>query len=76
MTLKNIGGTAIIAATALAITFGATIARADYNGPEPVKKGNMCWAPTDGNGHGIWKICPKPMKKMGHMKSHKKVAKK
>jgi hypothetical protein len=76
MTPKNIGGTAALAAIALAITFGATIARADYNGGDPIQKGNMCWAATDGSGHGFWKVCPKPAKKMGHMKSQKKVAKK
>jgi hypothetical protein len=64
---------ALIAATAMAITFGATAARADYNGGDPIKKGKMCWVATDGLGHGMWAKCPKPMKAM---KAHKKGGKK
>lgn len=75
MKLNHIVGAAIVGATALAFTFGATVARADYNGADPIKKGKMCWAATDGSGHGYWKGCPKP-EKMGHAKAHKKMSKK
>lgn len=59
---------ALIAAAALAITFGATAARAEYNGGGPVTKGKMCWTATDGLGHGMYVKCPKPMKAMKHHK--------
>jgi hypothetical protein len=75
MTLKYFGGAAVVTAAVLAITFGATAARADYNGADPIMKGKMCWAATDGSGHGFWKACPKP-EKMGHVKAHKKMSKK
>jgi hypothetical protein len=75
MKLNHVAGAALIGATALAITFGATAARADYNGADPIMKNKMCWAATDGSGHGYWKACPKP-EKMGHMKTHKKMSKK
>ncbi len=70
MTLKYFGGAALVATTALAITFGATTARADFNGGGPMTKGKMCWVPTSGQDHGFWKDCPTPMK-MGHMKKKK-----
>ena len=67
---------ALIAATALAITFGATVARADYIGGNPIKKGNMCWvAFTSGAGYGYWAKCPKPAKAMMHHRKHKKAMK-
>jgi hypothetical protein len=69
MKLAHIASASLIAATALAITFGATTARADYNGGDAVKKGNMCWTGTDAAGHGMWMNCPKKAKAM---KSHKK----
>lgn len=56
--------TALIAATVMATAFGATAARADYSGGDPIKKGKMCWVATDGVGHGMWAKCPKPAKAM------------
>ncbi len=47
----------------------------DYNGADPIMKNKMCWAATDGSGHGYWKACPKP-EKMSHAKKHKKMSKK
>jgi hypothetical protein len=73
MKLAQIAGVSFIAATALAITFGATTARADYNGGDAIMKGKMCWSGTDAAGHGFWGNCPKKAKAM---KSHKKMAKK
>jgi hypothetical protein len=75
MTFKNISYAAVIAAAASAIVFGATAARADYNGGGKVTADkNMCWKMTDAHDFGYWATCPKPMK-VGHM-SKKKTAKK
>jgi hypothetical protein len=74
MKLKHISGGALVAATALAIAFGATTARADYNGGGPIMKGKQCWVATNGLDHGFWKACPKPAKKA--KKSKKKNMKK
>ena len=68
--------TALIGATALAIVFGATTARADYNGGDPIKKGKMCFATTSSLGHGYWANCPKPAKVAKVSKKKKKMAKK
>ena len=71
MKFKNIGYAAFIAATASVIVFGATSARADFNGGGPIVNGGMCWVPTSGNDHGFWKPCPAP-ERHAHMKKHMK----
>jgi hypothetical protein len=74
---------ALIAATALAITFGATAAgakaaRADTatHGGGPMKMGKMCWMSSGFGGasgldNGYWSKCSKAGKAMKH---HKKKA--
>jgi hypothetical protein len=66
-------GTALLAATALAFAFSATTATADFNGGGPVKRGKLCWQPTDSVDHGYWKACPAPAK---HGRAHHRHGKK
>lgn len=68
MLKKNLVASAVIAAAALAMTLGATVARADYNGGGPIKKGDMCWSATDGRGHGLWRACPQAPKIVHHVR--------
>ena len=72
MTLKTIGSAALIGAVALAFMFGATTARAEYNGGGPIMMGKMCWMGTDALGHGYWANCPKPAKQAMKPKKAKK----
>jgi hypothetical protein len=61
MKLSIICAAAFIAAAALGLALGPTVARADYNGGGPAHVGNHCFHYTDARGHGFWGACPKAM---------------
>jgi hypothetical protein len=56
--LKFLAAALLVVATALTISFTASVTQAGYNGADPATKGDKCFKKTDGRGHGYWAICP------------------
>ena len=76
MKLNHVVGAAMVGATALAITFGATAARADYNGADPAHEGQDVLGGHRWLGSRHWQSCPKPEGNEATRRSSKKMSKK